>query len=76
MGFGGASQFEGSIAGLNIAGGCVEFGGIPRSNTLKVLGLDLFSIGQVNPEDASFRTFDQEADALRSTPCCSQLNVL
>ena len=32
------------------------------SNTLKVLGLDLFSIGQFNPQDASFRTFDQEAD--------------
>ena len=58
----GPSQYQGSIAGLNMAGGCVEFGGIPRSNTLKVLGLDLFSIGQVNPEDASFRTFDQEAD--------------
>ena len=58
----GPSQFQGSIAGMNIAGGRVEFGGIPRSNTLKVLGLDLFSIGQVNPEDATFRTFDQEAD--------------
>ncbi len=58
----GPSQYQGSIAGMNMAGGCVEFGGIPRSNTLKVLGLDLFSIGQVNPEDASFRTFDQEAD--------------
>jgi nitrite reductase (NADH) large subunit len=58
----GPSQYQGSIAGLNMAGGCVEFGGIPRSNTLKVLGLDLFSIGQVNPEDASFRTFDQETD--------------
>ena len=57
----GPSQYQGSIAGMNMAGGCVEFGGIPRSNTLKVLGLNLFSIGQINPEDASFRTFDQEA---------------
>ena len=58
----GPSQYQGSIAGLNLAGGSVEFGGIPRSNTLKVLGLSLFSIGQINPEDASFRTFDREAD--------------
>jgi nitrite reductase (NADH) large subunit len=47
---------------MNMAGGRVEFGGIPRSNTLKVLGMDLFSIGRINPEDASFRTFDHEAD--------------
>ena len=58
----GPSQYQGSIAAMNMAGGCVEFGGIPRSNTLKVLGLDLFSIGRINPEDASFRTFDHEAD--------------
>ncbi len=58
----GPSQYQGSIAGLNMAGGRVEFGGVPRSNTLKVLGLDMFSIGQVNPEDASFRTCDHEAE--------------
>jgi nitrite reductase (NADH) large subunit len=58
----GPSQYQGSIAGMNMAGGCVEFGGIPRSNTLKVLGLNLFSIGQINPSDSSFRIFDHEAD--------------
>ena len=58
----GPSQYQGSIAAMNMAGGRVEFGGISRSNTLKVLGLDLFSIGQINAEDASFRTFDHEAD--------------
>jgi nitrite reductase (NADH) large subunit len=58
----GPSQYQGNIAGMNMAGGCVEFGGIPRSNTLKVLGMDLFSIGQINAEDASFQTFDHEAD--------------
>ena len=56
------SQYQGSIAGMNMAGGRVEFGGIPRSNTLKVLGLELFSVGQFNPEDASFRAFDHEAE--------------
>jgi nitrite reductase (NADH) large subunit len=62
----GPSQYQGNIAGMNMAGGRVEFGGIPRSNTLKVLGLDLFSIGQFNPEDASFRSFDHEVDGCYS----------
>jgi nitrite reductase (NADH) large subunit len=57
----GPSQYQGVIAGMNMAGDSVEFGGIPRSNTLKVLGLELFSIGQVNPEDASYQIFDHEA---------------
>jgi nitrite reductase (NADH) large subunit len=58
----GPSQYQGNIAAMNMAGGRVEFGGIPRSNTLKVLGMDLFSIGQINAEDASFRTFDHQTD--------------
>jgi nitrite reductase (NADH) large subunit len=58
----GPSQYQGSIAGSNMLGIATEFGGIPRSNTLKVLGVDLFSIGQTTPEDASFQTVDDEAD--------------
>ncbi|MBM4045734.1 MAG: pyridine nucleotide-disulfide oxidoreductase, partial [Planctomycetes bacterium] len=58
----GPSQYQGSIAGMNAVGLGVEFGGIPRSNTLKVLGLDLFSIGLVEPEDASYTAIDQETD--------------
>jgi nitrite reductase (NADH) large subunit len=56
----GPAQFQGSIAGRNMAGDRVEFGGIPRSNTLKVLGMDLFSIGEVQPQDASYAIFDRE----------------
>lgn len=55
----GPSQHQGSIAGRNMAASRAEFGGIPRSNTLKVLGLDLFSIGQVVPEDGSYQTVEQ-----------------
>ena len=58
----GPAQYQGSIAGLNLAGGGVEFGGVPRSNTLKVLGLDLFSIGQINAEDASFHAVDRRTE--------------
>ncbi|UCG57152.1 MAG: NAD(P)/FAD-dependent oxidoreductase [Phycisphaerales bacterium] len=56
------AQFQGNIAGMNAAGAHVEFGGIPRSNALKVLQLDMFSIGQIEPEDASYDVIDQETD--------------
>lgn len=52
------AQFQGTIAGMNAAGGAVEFGGIPRSNLLKVLGYDMLSIGQVHPGDGSYQIFD------------------
>ena len=58
----GPSQFQGSIAGMNAAGLSVEFGGVPRSNTLKVLGLDLLSIGQFQPEDGSYRVVEDQGD--------------
>lgn len=55
-----ASQFQGSIAGLNALGLDTPFGGLPRSNALKVLGLDLLSIGQFEPEDGSYLVLDHE----------------
>ena len=57
-----AAQYQGTIAGMNAAGASAEFGGIPRSNTLKVLGLDLVSIGKFEPEDGSYRVVEQEED--------------
>jgi len=56
------SEYQGNIAGMNALGGGVEFGGIPRSNALKVLEVELFSIGQIQPEDASYETIDQAGD--------------
>ena len=35
----GPAQYQGNIAGMNMAGRGVEFGGLPPSNTLKVLGI-------------------------------------
>ncbi len=58
----GPSQYQGGIAGLNMLGIATKFGDIPRSNTLKVLGVDLFTIGQTTAEDASFQTIDQQHD--------------
>jgi nitrite reductase (NADH) large subunit len=48
------SQYQGNIAGMNAQGMGLAFGGLPRSNTIKVLGIDLFSIGQFEPEDGSY----------------------
>jgi len=45
----GPSQGQGTIAGMNASGRRADFAAIPRSNTLKVLGTNLFSIGPVNP---------------------------
>jgi nitrite reductase (NADH) large subunit len=46
----GPAQFQGQIAGRNAVGQKLEFGGVPRSNTLKVLNEPLFSLGQWQPE--------------------------
>lgn len=54
----GPSRFQGAIAGINAGSGDAEFAGIPRSNMLKVLGIDLFSIGRISAEDASDRTVE------------------
>lgn len=61
------AQFQGRIAGMNAAGAAVTFAGIPRSNLLKVLGVDLFSIGNVHPEDGSFQTFEREEEGSYSS---------
>jgi nitrite reductase (NADH) large subunit len=57
------SQFQGTIAGSNAAGAEMEFKNLPRSNTLKVLGLDLLSIGDFMALDGSYEVLtDQDGD--------------
>jgi len=58
----GPAQYQGSIAGMNAVGAKTEFGGISRSNALKVLDLEMFSIGQIEAEDGSYKTIDSETD--------------
>lgn len=58
----GPAQFQGSIAGMNAVGDATEFGGIPRSNNLKVLDVDLFSVGVVAPDDGSYEELDHETE--------------
>ncbi len=56
----GPSQFQGTIAGMNAAGEQSQFAGIPRSNMLKVLGYDMFSIGEIAPKDAGYVTVEHD----------------
>ena len=56
------ARYQGAIAGRNAAGLQAEFGGLPRANTLKVLGADLFSIGMVSPPDGGYDVIDQAVD--------------
>lgn len=58
----GVSQFQGTIAGLNAIGRRTQFGGVPPSNVLKVLDIDLFSIGVVEPEGVGCEIVDQEQE--------------
>ena len=59
-----AAQYQGGIAGMNAAGAETEFGGIPRSHTLKVLGLHMMSVGTFEPEDGSYRVLEDEKGTL------------
>ncbi|MBF0337454.1 MAG: NAD(P)/FAD-dependent oxidoreductase [Nitrospirae bacterium] len=57
-----ASMSQGSIAGTNAAGQHAEFKGMPRSNMLKVLGYDMFSIGEINPDSDNDKVIEGELD--------------
>ncbi len=57
-----AAQYQGRIAGMNAAGQEVEFGGIPRSNALKVLGVDLLSIGKFEAQDGGDSVMEAECE--------------
>ncbi len=54
---------QGMVAGINAAGGQAEYPGMAPSNRLKVLDVDLFSIGRIEAEDASYEIREHETDA-------------
>ena len=65
-----ASYAQGQVAGANAVGDSAEFSGMPMTNRIKVLDVDLFSIGQVQLIDASMRLFEhREADSYRGLVC-------
>jgi nitrite reductase (NADH) large subunit len=46
-----AAEEQGRVAGINMAGGDETYGGTIMSNQLKVVGVDLVSAGDIDPED-------------------------
>lgn len=56
------AMYQGKIAGRNAAGVPTEFGGIPRSHLLKVLGKPMFSIGTITAADGSYHIIEDHAD--------------
>jgi nitrite reductase (NADH) large subunit len=44
------SQMQGTVAGSNAAGQAAVFTGVPRANSLKILGIDLYSIGRIQAD--------------------------
>lgn len=65
-----ASYAQGLVAGANAVGGSAEFSGLPMTNRIKVLDVDLFSIGQLQAIDASTRLFEvQDNGSYRGLAC-------
>ncbi|MBW1913558.1 MAG: NAD(P)/FAD-dependent oxidoreductase [Deltaproteobacteria bacterium] len=46
-----AAMDQGKIAGINMSGGSIEYGGTAMANTLKVAGIDLASAGEIDADD-------------------------
>ncbi|MCX7019330.1 MAG: FAD-dependent oxidoreductase [bacterium] len=58
----GPAQTQGRIAGSNAAGGSGVFAGVPRANTLKVLGIGVFSAGEIVPSQPGDAEIEAESD--------------
>ena len=61
-----ASQYQGTLAGMNAVGTQAMFQGMPASSSLKVLDIDVFSLGQVHGAELDSgdgeRILEHEAD--------------
>lgn len=55
-----AGYAQGVVAGINAVGGQAEFSGLAPSTRLKVLEVELFSIGQLGLPDASYELLEAE----------------
>jgi nitrite reductase (NADH) large subunit len=57
-----AAETQGEIAGINMAGGNVVYKGTTISNTLKVLGVDLFAAGDIDAEGKNESVVVKDSD--------------
>jgi nitrite reductase (NADH) large subunit len=65
-----ASYAQGLVAGAIAVGASGEFPGLPMTNRIKVLDVDLFSIGQIQAIDASTRLLGvEENGSYRGLAC-------
>jgi nitrite reductase (NADH) large subunit len=71
-----ASYAQGQVAGANAVGGNAEFPGIPMTNRIKVLEVDLFSIGQIQSTDASTRLYEVLEDSQYRCLICHDGQVI
>ena len=58
-----ASEKQGQVAGLNMAGQTAEYTGTTPSNQLKVAGIDLLAAGDIDPEGKLLAFVDQNQEA-------------
>ncbi|MDD2735806.1 MAG: FAD-dependent oxidoreductase [Desulfuromonadaceae bacterium] len=66
-----AGYAQGAVAGCNAGGGKAVFGALAASTRIKVLDVDLFSCGQIHPEDASTTVYESENNGVyRAVYCC------
>jgi len=71
-----ASYAQGVVAGINAAGGQADFLGIPPSNVLKVLGVDVFSIGDFEAGDGSFAVHEARGEGWYRRLVCRDGRIL
>ncbi len=71
-----ASYAQGVVAGINAAGGRAEFPGLSLATRIKVLDVDLFSVGQLGLADASYRLVEKTADGSYCGLVCRDNHLL
>jgi len=57
------SYSQAIIAGINAAGGEAKYTSLPPSNQLKVLDVDVFSIGEFTPTDGSYTLLERSENS-------------
>lgn len=71
-----AGYAQGVVAGINAVGGQGEFTGLAPSTRLKVLDIELFSIGQLQLPDASYELMELEENSAYRALVCRDSRIL
>lgn len=71
-----AGYAQGVVAGINAVGGRAEFSGLAPSTRLKVLEVELFSIGQLGLVDASYELIEAESEGSYRALVCRDSRIL